>query len=101
MPANRKYLTTSFWHKGTKIVSGILGGYIITALLHMIVALVLPFHKEILITSIFTMFIIWGTLLIIPFLFKNGFKSLLMYMLIIVLLFILYTLVQKENPFVS
>ena len=100
MPANRKYLTTSPWHKGAKIVSGILGGYIITALLHMIAALVLPFHKEILISSIFTMFIIWGALLIIPFLFKNGFKSLLLYILVIVLLYVVFTLVQQENPFV-
>lgn len=100
MPANQKYLTTSSWQKGAKIVSGILGGYIIAALLHMIVALVLPYHKEVLATSIFTMFIVWGGLLIIPFLFKNGFKSLLLYTIIIVLLFIVYTIVNKENPFI-
>ncbi|WP_299839471.1 hypothetical protein [uncultured Tenacibaculum sp.] len=100
MPANRKYLTVSPWHKASKLIAGILGGYCISALLHMIIALVFPFHKEILITSIFTMFIVWGALLIIPFLFKNGFKALLIYVVIIVILFVVYTFVNKENPFI-
>lgn len=100
MPANKKYLTTSPWQKASKITAGLLGGYIISALINMILALVLPFHKEMLISSIFIHFIIWGTLMIVPYLFKNGFKVLGLYILIIIVLAFVYVFASKENPFI-
>ncbi|MBE7659402.1 hypothetical protein [Tenacibaculum finnmarkense] len=87
MPANTKYLTTSAWQKAIKIISGILGGYIISALLHLALTLFLPYQKELLITSIYTLFIIWVTLIIVPFLFKNAWKVFLLYSLVILVLF--------------
>lgn len=100
MPANPKYLNKSPWHQFAKISAGILGGYIISALLHMSLALWLPAHKEILITSIATHFIVWGALLVVPFLFKNGWKAWLLYIVIIVVLYGIFYLGNQQNPFV-
>lgn len=100
MPANPKHLNKSPGQQFAKISSGILGGYIITALLHMSLALWLPNSKEVLITSIFTMFIVWCVLLIIPFLFKNGWKAWGLYILISLLLYVIYFLGNKNNPFI-
>jgi hypothetical protein len=100
MPANTKYLTKSSWQKTAKITAGIIGGYIITALFHLSLALWLPYHKEILITSIYTVFILWGILLIIPFLFKNGWKTWLLYIVISILLYGIYFLGKQQNPFI-
>lgn len=100
MPANPKYLTKNPWQQFAKISAGILGGYIITALIHMVSALFIPFHKEILITTTITFFIIWVVFLIIPYLFKNGWKVWLLYIIIISILFGLYYIGNQQNPFV-
>ena len=100
MPANTKHLTTSPWQKGAKISAGIIGGYIITSLLHLSLALWLPNGKEILITSIYTVFIVWGTLMIVPFLFKNGWKVWGLYLLISILFYIIYFYGKQQNPFI-
>jgi len=100
MPANLKYLNRSPWHQFAKISSGLLGGYCITALLHMSLALWLPNHKEVLITSIFTTFIVWCALLIIPFLFKNGWRAWLLYLGLIIILYCFYFSGNQNNPFI-
>lgn len=100
MPANPKYLTKSPWQKFAKISAGILGGYIVCALLHMCLPLWLPNPKAVLITSVFTFFMVWCTLLIIPFLFKSGWKVWLLYIVISVLLYIVYYFGNQKNPFV-
>ncbi|AUP81179.1 hypothetical protein C1H87_21670 [Flavivirga eckloniae] len=86
MPANQKYLTHSGWHRFAKLLSGILGGYIIAALFHMALALWLPGHKNVLITSAYGIFIIWCVFMLLPFLSKNGWKVMFIYMAIIFLL---------------
>jgi len=83
MPANPKYLSTSAWHKAAKIFSGIIGGYMISAMLHMALSLWVPFQKNMLITAVYTLFVVWCVLLIVPFLFKNGWKVLGVYILAI------------------
>lgn len=80
MPANSKYLTTNPWQQFAKISAGIVGGYIISSLLHIALALWLPEPKVILATSIYTIFIVWGALMIVPFLFKNGWLVWLVYL---------------------
>lgn len=100
MPANPKYLTKNPWQQFAKISAGILGGYIITALLHMCLPLWLPQSKEVLITSIFTFFVVWCALLIVPFLFKNGWKAWIIYIVVSIILYGLYFLGNQQNPFV-
>lgn len=100
MPANKKYLNQSPWHQGAKITAGLIGGYIITALFHMCIALLLPAHKEVLISGIVTFFIVWCVFLILPFLFKNGFKAWLLYIIVILALYAVFTFANQQNPFV-
>ncbi len=100
MPANSKYLTQSPWQQFAKISAGLIGGYIISALLHMCLILWLPYPKEILITSIYTIFIVWGALLIVPYLFKNGWKVWGIYLFISIMLYAFYYLGEQQNPFV-
>ena len=100
MPANTKYLTKSPWQQFAKISAGILGGYLISALLHMCLPLWLPNPKNILITSIVTLFIVWCTLLIVPFLFKNGWKAWFLYIVIIAILYSIYFIGNQNNPFI-
>lgn len=99
MPANPKYLNKSPWHQFAKITAGIIGGYIIAALLHLCLPLFLPYPKEVLITSIFTVFMVWCVFLIIPFLFTNGWKAWALYLIIIVILYIIYHYGNQHNPF--
>lgn len=100
MPANKKYLTTSPIQRAAKITAGILGGYVIAALFQMCISLLLPYPKEVLITGIFIVFPIWCVLLIIPFLFKNGWKAWGLYLAIIIILYMIFSIAVKNNPFI-
>lgn len=97
MPANPKYLNKSPWQQFAKLSAGILGGYIISSLLHMVLALFIFPHKIVIATSIVTLFIVWCTLLIIPYLFKNGWKVWGIYLFIIIILYILFYIGGKYN----
>lgn len=100
MPANPKYLTQSPWQKTAKITAGFIGGYILTALLHLCLPLYLPNPKEVLITSIYTIFIVWTVFLILPFLFENGWKVWVIYILVAVILYVIYRVGMQNNPFI-
>jgi len=100
MPANPKYLNTSPWQRFAKISSGILGGYLVTALFHMCLVLWLPSPKEILVTSIYTFFLVWLALLIIPFLFSNGWRVWGLYLSISLLLLGIYYIGNLNNPLI-
>ena len=86
MPANKKYLTTSSWQRFAKISAGIVGGYIISALLHIVLAFWLPDPKLVLITSVYTLYILWVTIIILSFLAKNGWKLWAIYLGIMIIL---------------
>ncbi|PCE64434.1 hypothetical protein [Sediminicola luteus] len=100
MPANPKHLNPNPWHQFAKITAGIIGGYIIAALFHMCLPLWLPSPKKVLITSIYTLYMLWVALLIVPFLFRNGWKAWGLYLVIIAILFGLFYLGSPRNPFV-
>ncbi len=100
MPANPKHLTPSSSQQFAKISAGLIGGYIITALLHMCLALWLPNPKAIIITSIYTHFMVWCALLIVPFLFKNGWASWRLYLIISIVLYVIFYFGNQQNPFV-
>ncbi|SNY95391.1 hypothetical protein [Flagellimonas pacifica] len=86
MPANPKYLSHSGWHAFAKISAGIFGGYLIAAMFHMALALWLPNHRVVLITSAYSIFLVWTLCLLLPFLSKNGWKVWLIYMAVILIL---------------
>ena len=89
MPANKKYLTMSSWQRFAKISAGIVGGYIISALLHIALAYWLPNPEIVLITSVYTLYILWVAIIILSFLAKNGWKLWALYLAIIIVLSVL------------
>tara|TARA_R100001369_G_scaffold91389_1_gene132564 strand:+ start:702 stop:1004 length:303 start_codon:yes stop_codon:yes gene_type:complete len=98
MPANKKYLTTSSWQRFAKISAGIVGGYIISALLHIALAYWLPNPEIVLITSVYTLYILWVAIIIISFLTKNGWKLWALYLAIIIVLSVLIYFGKAYNP---
>lgn len=98
MPANKKYLTTSSWQRFAKISAGIVGGYIISALLHIALAYWLPNPEMVLITSVYTLYILWVAIIILSFLAKNGWKLWALYLAIIIVLSVLIYSGKLYNP---
>ena len=85
MPANSNYLTTSAWQRFAKISAGILGGYFLSAAIHLALAYWMPDAKIVLITSVFTIYLLWMVFLIVPFLANNGWKVWGAYLLVLLL----------------
>ncbi|QDH80645.1 hypothetical protein FKX85_16995 [Echinicola soli] len=83
MPANRKYLTTSPLQRFAKITAGFFGGYAVTVAAFMMVAYWLD-HVNVLMTLRFGGFMLWVTLFLLAFLFKNGWKAWGLYLIITV-----------------
>ncbi|UBM59136.1 hypothetical protein LAG90_00490 [Marinilongibacter aquaticus] len=80
MPANKNYLTQSPFQRFLKILSGFVGGYFITELFFML--LVLWFNASaMLFTLRFAGFLLWAALMICAFLFKSGWRALLVFSL--------------------
>lgn len=71
MPANKKHLTKSFHQRFAKISAGFLGGYLVTSTFFMMLSFWLD-RAGTMVTMIFGGFMLWAALLIIAFLFKNG-----------------------------
>jgi len=97
MPANTKYLTQNGFQRFAKITAGLIGGYAISALFHVGLALVTD-HKIVLITSIFSLYLLWMTLFIVVFLFKSGWKALAIYTSVTLLLSLLVNSLQTNHP---
>ncbi|GGZ32085.1 hypothetical protein GCM10007049_26850 [Echinicola pacifica] len=74
MPANKKYLSTSFSQRFAKITAGFIGGYAVTVSAFMMLAYWLD-HINVLSTLRFGGFMLWATLLLLAFLFRNGWKA--------------------------
>ncbi|WP_442846273.1 hypothetical protein [Leeuwenhoekiella sp. H156] len=92
MPANKKHLTRSPWQRLSKFIAGFIGGYIITQLLF-IVVLKIAAPTETLISLQYGGFAVWVSLFLVSYLFKNGYKILVVYTIIIAgLLGIIYIL---------
>ena len=101
MPANPKYLNPSASQKFAKISAGLLGGYLVSALFHMALICYVPWIKEVLISSIITIFMVWGALMIIPFLFTNGWKAWGLYLGLMLLFGLLFYFGFQNNPLQS
>ncbi|AWW32818.1 hypothetical protein DN752_23225 [Echinicola strongylocentroti] len=73
MPANKKHLTTSKSQRFAKITAGFLGGYAVTVSLFMAIAFWVD-HINVLSSLRFGGFMLWATLFVVAFLFRNGWK---------------------------
>lgn len=74
MPANPKYLTSSGWQRFAKVSAAILGGYLVSASFHLMLATWSGDRKSVLLTYSYTLFVMWCTLMLVAFLFHNGWK---------------------------
>ncbi|MFB9054906.1 hypothetical protein ACFFVB_17615 [Formosa undariae] len=99
MPANKKYLTTSPWQRFAKITAGILGGYLVSMSFHMALTSWIS-ATNIIITSAFTGFILWATLMVVAFIAKNGWKIWGLYILTTLLFSSILYLGTLYNPLV-
>ena len=73
MPANPKYLTPSFWPRFSKITAAIIGSYLVSMTFHLMLATYLD-KNIVLITSAYTAFLLWVTLMILTFIARSGWK---------------------------
>ena len=73
MPARKEYLTTP-GQRALKISAGVIGGYLLTSCLHLLLAVVIPFREQILLSSTFSFFLCWVGLMVLAFLARNGWK---------------------------
>ncbi|MAU15838.1 MAG: hypothetical protein CMH46_09900 [Muricauda sp.] len=99
MPANKKYLTPSPWQRFAKISAAILGGLIVALMFHLALASWFD-HVTIIITSTFSVFILWAILMVIAFLGKNGWKVWAVYLLISLVLGVIFYFGNQTNPIV-
>lgn len=97
MPANPKYLTQSKGQRFAKITAAILGGYLVSVSFHL--ALASWFDRtNIVVTMIFSGFILWVTLMVVAFLAKKGWKIWFIYLGLSLLFSVLMYLGQTYNP---
>lgn len=99
MPANKKYLTPSPWHRFAKITAAILGGLMVSVLFHMALASWFN-HVTVIITSTFSAFVLWAVLMVVGFLGKNGWKIWGIYLLTSLLLGVIFYFGNQTNPII-
>ena len=100
MPANPKYLTQSKRQRFAKITAAILGGYLVSVSFHLALASWLN-RANVVVTMIFSGFILWVTLMVVAFLAKNGWRIWLIYLTLSLLFAGLLYLGQTYNPIVN
>lgn len=84
MPAKQEYLTTP-GQRALKLSAGLIGGYILSSALHLLLAVVTPFREQVLLSSAFSFFLCWVGLIILAFLARSGWKIWGIYLLISVI----------------
>lgn len=78
MPANPKYLS-SRWSRVGKIIAAILGGFAVTTAVHMAVGSVLEDKSALILTSIYSSWLMWAALMIWAFTFQKARHVLALY----------------------
>lgn len=78
MPANPKYLSTT-WQRVGKVSAGIIGGFIVTTVLNMAVGVLLKDKSVLVMTSIWSSWLMWVTLMLVAFSFDKAWKVWLLY----------------------
>ncbi|WP_188508156.1 hypothetical protein [Parapedobacter pyrenivorans] len=74
MPANPKYLTRSAGQRFAKVSAALLGGFLVAASFHLLLAVWSGHRVTVLLTYSYTLFILWCALMLVAFLFTNGWK---------------------------
>ena len=85
MPANPKYLSSGP-DRAAKITAGLIGGYLLSAMFHYVLGLLVENKAAVVATSVYTLYMLWMVFFIIPFMMKSGVKAWVYYLVAIVLL---------------
>lgn len=93
MPANQKYLSSK-GQRASKITAALIGGYLVSGSFHLMLSSFKSAHEVIILTSSFTFFIVWGGLMVLTFLARNGWKIWGLY-LVLTLIFSLVIYILK------
>lgn len=88
MPANPKYLSSGT-DRAAKITAGLIGGYLLSAMFHYVLGLLVENKAAVVATSVYTLYMLWMVFFILPFMMKSGGKAWLYYTIGIVLLAVL------------
>ncbi|MES2810623.1 MAG: hypothetical protein V4619_18450 [Bacteroidota bacterium] len=91
MPANKKYLTKSGWTKLSKILVGVIGGYLVSLSFHAALTRFFPL-ENVMITSFVTAYVLWATLLLFAFLIKKAWQTWALYTVLVVVFSGIYML---------
>jgi len=78
MPANPKYLSNK-WQRAGKVSAAILGGFIVTTAVHMSIGILLEDKTGLVLTSIWSSWVMWIALMLVAFSFKKAWKVWLLY----------------------
>ncbi|WP_257669907.1 hypothetical protein [Parapedobacter tibetensis] len=97
MPANRKYLTTSWTQRFAKITAGFAGGYLVATSFFIALSFWVN-HVNVLMTLLYAGFILWAFLMVFAFLAKNGWKVWGLYLLITLVFSIIIYLGRTYHP---
>ena len=92
MPANPKY--SSGTERAAKITAGLIGGYVLSAMFHYVLGLLVENKAIVAATSIYTLYMLWMVLFIIPFMLKSGGRAWVYYLISIVLLAVIAYLIR-------
>lgn len=79
MPANTKYLSTK-GQRALKITAGIIGGYLLSASFHLMLACIPASKDMVVVFSGISFFLTWTGLMIVAFLAKQGWKIWALYL---------------------
>ena len=94
MPANNKYLIQNTWIKTSKMMASILGALFCTLAIHFVCALILGIDN-VMPTSLFSVFMVWVTLMLGVFWIKKAWVSWLLLSLITLACSVLIFLFKK------
>lgn len=81
MPANPKYLSSN-WTRVGKISSAFIGGYIVTTLCHMVVGVFLEDKTVLVMTAIWSSWIVWIACMLLAFYLKKAWHSWVIFLII-------------------
>jgi len=93
MPANPKYLSSGP-QRAAKITAGLIGGYLLSAMFHYVLGLTFENKAVVVVTSVYTLYMLWMVLFIVPFLMKSGGKAWVIYLISIVVLGVIAYLIR-------
>ncbi|WP_234572470.1 hypothetical protein [Rhodohalobacter sp. 614A] len=84
MPANERYLSTRL-QRISKTLAGIIGGYFVTVVIHLVFGAVLGTGAVWIQTTTYSAFSLWITTIIVALLFEKAWKVWGLYLLIIII----------------